>query len=50
MARRILTSMAQWALVALLAWGFAALAGRALDNELDAHSHAAFGAAYDPAD
>ncbi len=50
MMRRILKSMAQYALLALLAAAFAALAARALDSELDAHAHAAFGAEFDPAE
>ena len=46
----IISSLCKFAALAAAVFALAALAGRVLDTELDAHSHAAFGSAYDPAD
>ncbi len=48
--RTILTSLCRFAAIAAAVFALAALAGRALDTELDAHTHDAFGAEYDPAE
>lgn len=46
----IIESLCKFAAMAAAVFALAALAGRAIDAECDAHSHTAFGAAYDPAD
>ena len=45
----ILASICKFAAIAAAVFALAALAGRAVDAECDAHSHAAFGAASAPA-
>ncbi len=50
MARWILSAVGKLAVIAAGMAILAALAGAALDNELDAHAREAFGAAYDPAE
>ena len=50
MTRGILTSMAQWALLAAGVWLLVWLSVRALDNEIDAHSASAWAGAYDAAE
>lgn len=46
--RKALRTLAAWAAAAAAVWALMALAARALDGESAAHSHAAFGAEYDP--
>ncbi len=48
--KKLMQSILKLAAVAAAVWMLAALAARALDNELDAHTHEAFGAEYDPAE
>jgi len=48
--KKAMKTLAAWAAVAAAVWALMALAARALDGECDAHSHAAFGAEYDPAE
>ena len=47
---RLIHAFVKLAAISLAVFSLAWLAVRALDSELDAHSHAAFGAEYDPAE
>ena len=50
MTRRILKTVAQYALIAAAMWLLSALAVRALDSEIDAHSAPAWAGAYEAAE